>query len=307
MTAAPQLRQDFLRWQQLVTPHGLHRWMAGAALQKAPAKCWCLLEVGCNTYESFLAGHIPGAIYLDTHALEGAPYWNKLPDPQLLACLLKLGVSHDTTVVVYGRNLPAAARAAHLLLYAGVSDVRFLDGGFHSWQRAGLPCATGPAPHGPPASDFGTVFPACPHYLINLAQAQALSQQAGAALVSVRTWAEFTGQTSGYSYIAAKGDIPGALWGRAGQGTDVNDMSAYLDDQQRLRSAPEIAGFWRHAGIHPNLQTAFYCGTGWRASLAFYCAWLMGWERISVFDGGWFEWSESAASAAVPGSSALVV
>jgi rhodanese-related sulfurtransferase len=35
----------------------------------------------------------------------------------------------------------------------------------------------------------------------------------------------------------------------------------------------------------------FYCGTGWRASLAFFYAWLMGWEQIAVFDGGWFEWS----------------
>lgn len=31
----------------------------------------------------------------------------------------------------------------------------------------------------------------------------------------------------------------------------------------------------------------------WRASLDFYYAWLMGWENISVYDGGWFEWSQS--------------
>jgi len=212
----------------------------------------------------------------------------------LLALLLKLGIRHDTTVIVYGRNLAAAARAAHLLLYAGVSDVRFLDGGFHGWTRAGLPCAAGPAPHSPSATDFGTVFPACPHYLINLRQAQALSQQASAALVSIRTWDEFTGKTSGYSYISAKGDIPGARWGQAGQGSDVNDMSAFHDAEKRLRRAHDITEFWRLEGIHPGLQTVFYCGTGWRASLAFYCAWLMGWERISVFDGGWFEWSENS-------------
>ena len=285
----PPVRNDLPRWQQLITPHGLHQLLTGAA----PAKPWRLLEVGCDTHGAFLQRHIPGARYLDTHALEEAPFWNKVADPVLLQLLLTLGIRHDTTVIVYGRHLAAAARAAHLLLYAGVRDVRFLDGGFHGWARAGLPCAAGPAPHGPPATDFGTAFPACPHYLINLPQAQALLRQPGGALVSIRTWDEFTGKTSGYSYIPTKGDIPGALWGRAGRGADVNDMSAFHDSEKRLRSAHDITEFWRLEGIHPGLQTAFYCGTGWRASLAFYCAWLMGWEQISVFDGGWFEWSEN--------------
>lgn len=298
MIAVPEFRDDFPRWQQLITPHWLHQMLTGAAPRAAPAKHWRVLEVGCDAHDAFLAGHIPGATYLDTYALEEAPYWNKVPDPVLLALLLKLGICHDTTVIVYGRNLSAAARAAHLLLYAGVSDVRFLDGGFHGWERADLPCVAGPAPQGLPATDFGTVFPACPHYLINLNQAQALSLQTDAALVSIRTWDEFTGKTSGYSYISAKGDIPGALWGRAGQGADVNDMSAFLDTRKRLRCARDVTDFWRLEGIHPGLQTAFYCGTGWRASLAFYYAWLMGWERISVFDGGWFEWSEKKTAAA---------
>lgn len=293
MSTVPFARDDFPRWQQLITPHGLHRLLTGTATLAAPASPWRLLEVGCETHDAFLQRHIPGASYLDTHALEEAPYWNKVADPVLLQLLLTLGICHDTTVIVYGRHLAAAARAAHLLLYAGVRDVRFLDGGFHGWMRAGLPCAAGPAPNGPPASDFGTVFPACPHYLINLPQAQALLMQPGGALVSIRTWDEFTGMTSGYSYIPTKGDIPGALWGRAGRGTDVNDMSAFHDSEKRLQSAHDITEFWRLEGIHPGLQTAFYCGTGWRASLAFYCAWLMGWEQISVFDGGWFEWSEN--------------
>jgi thiosulfate/3-mercaptopyruvate sulfurtransferase len=41
----------------------------------------------------------------------------------------------------------------------------------------------------------------------------------------------------------------------------------------------------------PGRPTAFYCGTGWRASMAFFYAWLMDWPHISVYDGGWFEWS----------------
>ena len=44
------------------------------------------------------------------------------------------------------------------------------------------------------------------------------------------------------------------------------------------------------AGIVLEKHIAFYCGTGWRASEAFFSAWLMGWPNVSIYDGGWFEW-----------------
>ena len=289
----PEFRNDLARRQQLIKPHWLHKHLTANGTRADSPRCWRLLEVGHEESEDFLISHIPGAAYLDTQALEEAPYWNKVADPELLCLLLALGVCHDTTVIVYGRNLAAAARAAHLLLYAGVSDVRFLDGGFQGWTRAGFPCSSGPAPYGPPETDFGVAFPACPHYLISLPQARKLLQEPGGALVSIRTREEFTGKTSGYSYIPAKGDIPGALWGHAGRGPDVNDMRDFHDSEKRIRSAHDISSFWHMEGIRSDMHIGFYCGTGWRASLAFYCAWLMGWEHISVFDGGWFEWSQS--------------
>lgn len=287
----PVFRDDLSRWQQLITPTWLHHLMTGAEVRAAPVQAWCVLEVGCGTSGDFVRCHIPGAAYLDTQRLEEGPFWNKVADSALLQLLLGLGIRHDTTVILYGRSPIAAARAAHLMLYAGVRDVRLLDGGFDAWLRAGLPCAAGAPRHYPPARHFGATFPGCPHYLINTRQAQCLLRQPDGVLVSIRTWAEFTGASSGYSYIQALGDIPGARWGRAGRGTDVNDMSAFHTAHGSLRPAAEIGQFWEPEGIRPGLQSAFYCGTGWRASLAFYYAWLMGWERISVYDGGWFEWS----------------
>ena len=46
------------------------------------------------------------------------------------------------------------------------------------------------------------------------------------------------------------------------------------------------------AGITPDKWVAFYCGTGWRASETWFYAYLQGWDRIAVYDGGWFEWSQ---------------
>ena len=296
MKTPPHFRNDLPRWQQLVTPYWIQGVLTANAVVAPPRHDWCLLEVDCGPPANFMQGHIPGAGYLDTHALEDGPYWNKVADHTLLALLLGLGISHNTTVILYGRNQAAAARAAHLMLYAGVADVRFLDGGFAAWQRAGLPCEAGQPLQKVPAIGFGSTFPAHPSFLINHTQAQTLAQDANTLLVSIRSWDEFSGKTSGYSYIKAKGDIPGARWGRAGDSGDVNSMSAYQNADGTLLAARDIEAFWGDGGITPNMTITFYCGTGWRASLAFYYAWLMGWERISVYDGGWFEWSSLCAT-----------
>ena len=57
------------------------------------------------------------------------------------------------------------------------------------------------------------------------------------------------------------------------------------------RSADDIAAMWKTWNIQPEQHVAFYCGTGWRASEAFMYARAMGWKNVSVYDGGWYEWS----------------
>jgi thiosulfate/3-mercaptopyruvate sulfurtransferase len=184
-----------------------------------------------------------------------------------------------------------------------VADVRLLDGGFAAWQAAGHPTAAGAPRRFPPATEFGIGFPARPNYLMDIGQVRRLLQADTGVLVSIRSWSEFTGQTSGYSYIRAKGDIPGARWGRAGRDGDVHSMSDFQHPDGTMKCAAHIQAFWRAAGIHSGKHATFYCGTGWRASLAFFYAWLMNWERISVYDGGWFEWSTHPDHAGAFGSS----
>jgi molybdopterin synthase sulfurtransferase len=292
-------RRDLHRWRQLVTPAWIAGLTAGAAIAAPPSGAWRLFEAGCGDAGAFAAGHIPGAGYLDTAWFEHGPSWNKVPDADLERLLLAHGIRHDVTVVLYGRNLLAAARVAHLLLYAGVADVRLLDGGFAAWHRAGLALEQGPARPGTAAHDFGAAFPARPDYLVDMRQVRGLLARADGLLVSIRTWNEFVGKTSGYSYIDARGDIPGALWGRAGIEGDVNSMAAFYRADGRMKQACDIVRMWQCAGIHAGHRAVFYCGTGWRASLAFFYAWLMGWERIAVYDGGWCEWSRDGANPVV--------
>jgi 3-mercaptopyruvate sulfurtransferase SseA len=289
-------RPDLPRWRHLVAPSWLARVITGEPVLAAPSKAWRLFEVGFGGIDPFRDAHIPGAGYIDTRDMECEPLWNKVCNDALLALLLAKGIRYDTTVILYGRNTLAAARAAHLMLYAGVQDVRILDGGLAGWQSGGYPTDTGEPEQYAPVASFGSVFPARPEYLIDMAQARAMVEGGQGTLVSTRTWNEHIGRTSGYSYITACGEIPGARWGRAGNDDDVNCMSEYHEQDGTMKPASEIRKLWDQAGIAQDGHTAFYCGTGWRASLAFFYAWLMEWESISVYDGGWCEWSRDPAN-----------
>lgn len=290
MNTFDKLPSDLARPRQLVS-------CARLAARLPPGAC--LLEVGCGAAASFERGHIPGAHYLDTASLEAPPLFNKVPDDLLLRVLLEHGIAHDTTVILYGRGSLAAARAAHLMLYAGVLDVRLLDGGFTAWRAQGLPEEIGPALTPRPIREFGARFPSRPEFLADTRRAKALLARPDAALASIRPWSEFSGATSGYSYIDARGEIAGARWGRAGREGDVNCMSEFQRADGRMRPVAEIARMWQSEGIVRERHVAFYCGTGWRASLAFFYAWLMGWEQISVYDGGWYEWSGDPGNSVV--------
>lgn len=248
-------------------------------------------------------GHIPRAIELDTNTLESPETWNRRSPAELQATLETNGITHDTTVILYGRfDFPdntdpfpgssagqlAAMRCAFIMLYAGVKDVRVLNGGLQAWVDAGYE-VTLESTRKQPVNEFGVSIPQQPELAVDLPEAKTILKNPQANLVSVRSWPEFIGQVSGYNYIEPKGRIPGAVFGNCG--SDAYHMENYRNVDHTTREFGEIQQLWAEVGITADKHNAFYCGTGWRGSEAWFNAWLMGWPRVSVFDGGWFEWS----------------
>jgi len=253
--------------------------------------------------DAYLGGHIPGAIDLDTNDIESTVTWNRRSPDELKKALEQHGITADTTVVMYGKfmfpdnkdQFPGSAagdlgaiRCAFIMMYAGVKDVRVLNGGFQSWQDAGYESSMADEPKHP-VSDFGVKIPANPLLAVDTPEAKEMIASPSSELVCVRSWPEYIGEVSGYNYIKKKGRIPGAIF--ADCGSDAYHMENYRNFDHTTREAQETERIWTKNGITPDKHLAFYCGTGWRGSEAWFNAWLMGYPNVSVYDGGWFEWS----------------
>jgi thiosulfate/3-mercaptopyruvate sulfurtransferase len=179
------------------------------------------------------------------------------------------------------------------MLYAGVKDVRILNGGLQSWEDAGFELSREKS-EAKFVSDFGINIPANPELAVDIPQAKEILASKDANLVCVRSYKEYIGEVSGYHYIQKKGHIPGSVFTECG--SDAYHMENYRNLDHTIKQAEEIRKEWSKVGIIPDKHNAFYCGTGWRGSEAFFNAWLMGWPKISVFDGGWFEWSNDESN-----------
>lgn len=305
----PSLPMDQLtRYLHLVPAEWVHALPAGGNPRGDDTGRTVICHCHYDNEADYSAGHIPGAISLDTLALESPETWNRREPEELKAALEKHGITHETTVILYGRfsfpdaedDFPgksaghlAAMRCAFLMMYAGVEDVRVLNGGLQSWQDARLPLvqeATVPIP----AADFGLKIPAHPEIVLDTPEVKELLASQDGYLVSMRSRPEFEGRVSGYNYIKAKGRIPGEIFGNCG--SDAYHMDNYRNLDHTTLEYHQIAEGLRAAGIVPGRRIAFFCGTGWRASEAFYNTWLMGWPNVAVYDGGWFEWSNDPAN-----------
>jgi len=291
------------RYTQLVSPWWLKQLLDDGAAPECSNRRHMLCHAHYQNPTDYDNGHIPGAVALDTNELESAETWNRRSPAEVRRVLEGLGITADTTVVLYGRfSSPdfsdpypggsaghlGAFRCAFIMLWAGVRDVRMLNGGLQSWVDAGFETTTQRFPRRSVA-DFGADVPSAPELAVDLPEAKEILASPDANLVSVRSWREYIGEVSGYHYIEKKGRIPGSVFGDCG--TDAYHMENYRNLDHTTREYHEVEDAWKRIGITPDKHNAFYCGTGWRGSEAFFNAWLMGWPRVSVYDGGWFEWS----------------
>ncbi|KAF0849065.1 sulfurtransferase [Nocardia caishijiensis] len=136
--------------------------VSAADLRDAPPARLVLLDVRtAGERANYQREHLPGARFADVDAdLSGTPTADSgarpLPDTDhLTESLRRWGIHSDSAVVVYddARSV-AAARAWWVLRWAGLTDVRILDGGLRAWHAAGGRLTSG-RPEEPPRTGDG--------------------------------------------------------------------------------------------------------------------------------------------------------
>lgn len=227
---------------------------------------------------SYLAGHLPGAVFVDLDqdlaGPPGAGGRHPLPDAAVFqAAMRRAGVSSGRPVVAYddGDSI-AAARAWWTLRYFGHQQVRVLDGGFSAWVAAGLP-VTAAEPE-TAVGDFNAVPGGMP-----IADADGAAELARSGiLLDVRTAERYRGETEPIDPVA--GHIPGAL---------SAPVTASMTSGGRFRSPAELSERFAQLGVTADRPAGAYCGSGVTAAHEVLALALAG-IPATLYVGSWSGW-----------------
>jgi thiosulfate/3-mercaptopyruvate sulfurtransferase len=224
--------------------------------------------------------HIDGAVLWNVYAdLKDADY--RLVDAAALDRLVaRSGIDPDSTVVFYGY---APALGLWLMKLYGHRDVRILNCSRDAWQAGGYPwSATGtePAPGGFRLDGENAGLRA------DQAAVREAIGRPGTTLVDVRSLAEYQGER----FWPSGGMEPG---GRAGHVPSAvhQPIDGLYDDDGSFRSATELRALFAPDVLDGDGELITYCTIGGRATTAwFVLTYLLGRDRVRVYDGSWAEW-----------------
>ncbi|RAJ59027.1 thiosulfate/3-mercaptopyruvate sulfurtransferase [Streptomyces sp. Amel2xB2] len=240
---------------------------------------------GPNGRPDYLAGHLPGAVYVDLDTeLAGPPGESgrhPLPDPEVFASAVRrAGVRADRPVVVYdGGQGWAAARAWWLLRWAGHPDVRVLDGGLAAWD--------GPLEKGEVTPEQGDFVPR-PGALPVLDADGAAELARRGVLLDARAAERYSGEVEPIDPVG--GHIPGAVSAPTAQNVAPATGPGEGEGAPLLRSPDELRARFAALGVREGGEVGVYCGSGVSAAHEILALAEAGFDA-ALYPGSWSEWS----------------
>lgn len=133
--------QKLERFKNLVSAEWVNELISGRKPAEYENDNFVVVHSHYRNRDAYLSGHIPGAIDMDTLALEAPETWNRRSPEELEQALLHHGITADTTVILYGKfmfpdnddEFPGSAagdigaiRNAFIMMYAGVKFVTII-------------------------------------------------------------------------------------------------------------------------------------------------------------------------------------
>lgn len=225
--------------------------------------------------EKYLAGHVPGAVYVDVDddlaGPPGAGGRHPLPSVEVFTeAMQRAGVSAERPVVAYDAGPGfSAARLWWLLTDAAHPYVRVLNGGLRAWRGAGLTLESGEVTVG-----RGSFVPHPGHRRVIDADGVIVHLRAGGTVHDVRGADRYQGENETVDPVA--GHIPGAHSLPVGTLVGADGF------------APSAELFTKVG--HVKSGDVLSCGSGITASAAMLAAEQVGIEDLVLYSGSWSHW-----------------
>lgn len=241
--------------------------------------------------DTYLAGHIPGAVFFDINAIADltTDLPHMLPTPQAFAeAAGDLGLGRDATIVIYdAHGIYSAPRVWWTLRAMGYADVFVLDGGLRKWRAEGRPVETD-VPSPSPVS----VAPGSDSSLVRDLNAVArVLADSSAQVVDARSAGRFRGEAPEPRASLRSGHMPGAR---------NLPFDQVVNPDGTLKSAADLRSVFAHIDLARPIVTT--CGSGVTASVLALALARLGRFDVAVYDGSWTEWGGRPDTAVVTGA-----
>jgi thiosulfate/3-mercaptopyruvate sulfurtransferase len=235
-------------------------------------------------WKTFVAGHIPGADFLDLQGEFSAldtPLKFTMPSAEHLARAFgRHGLGDDARVVLYSiGTMMWATRVWWMLRALGFGGAAVLDGGFDRWQAEGRAVEAG-EPKGYPPATF-TPRPRPGRFVDKRAVHAAIGDP---RTVTVNALGPQFHKGLEPSRYGRPGRVPGS----------VNVPAASLVDPatKRFVSPADAMARFHAAGIEKDRRVIAYCGGGISATIDLFLLHQLGFDDLTLYDGSMGEWAK---------------
>lgn len=202
-----------------------------------------------NTGSGYDAGHIPGAVHVNTDEYETPKVyvktkpekyrteWRLNSDKELIQLAEKKGITLNSCVIIAGPEPMATTRMAVILKYLGVENVHVMSNAMTGWSAAGYSMEKGINTN--KTTNMGITKPQNPGVIDTISEVRSELKNSKYAVIDTRSKAEWDGKDTGYSYHDLAGRIPGTIYSNCGYGYS-SSVFRYRNADKSMRSGEAI-------------------------------------------------------------------